>query len=211
MTEDVSPQVAEDAQKLLDYMDSRGMDGSTGSRPPRTHIGGLIVESALQRLQKYVATVVPRANDLIQAWPEADTTSGFLERISTGRLPETVRWPEGERTEQMRATAELLADQGIETVKDLGDRFNDDTTRLQLRRSLRQIRGVGPKTTDFIEILSGSENVAAIDSRVRRATGRAGIERTGYDHLQQVLSHAAHLRGWKVGILDAVLWNNHPA
>jgi hypothetical protein len=203
-------QVVADAQKLLDYMDRKGLDGGTGVRRSRTHMGGLIVESALQRLQKYTATVVPRANGLIEAWPDAVTTSGFLDRIATGTLSETVRWPEGERLVQMQATAEALAAEGVETVEQLTQQFSDDATRLPMRRVLRRVRDVGPKTTDFIEILAGSQKVAAIDSRIRRATWRASIDRDGYDHLQDVLGHAAAERGWTVGSLDVVQWNNHP-
>lgn len=203
-------QVATDVQKLLEYMDRQGLDGGTGTRRPRPHMGGLIVESALQRQQKYAPTVLPRVNRLIEAWPDAATTSGFLDRIATGTLSQTVHWPEGERLAQMQATARALAVEQIETVEQLGARFADDETRLPMRRVLRRVPDIGPKTTDFIEIMAGSEKVAAIDSRIRRATDRAGIERDGYDYLQDVLHDAAGRRGWTVGSLDVVLWNNHP-
>ncbi|XKH58397.1 hypothetical protein LG293_17375 (plasmid) [Citricoccus nitrophenolicus] len=204
-------QIAGDADKLLAYMDREGIDGGTGSRTPRAHMGGLIADSALQRQQKYLATVVPRVNGLIEAWPDANTTTGFLDRSAAGTLSSTVNWPEGERIVQMQATAQALAVEGVETVEQMLVRFTDESTRLPLRQALRRVPNVGAKTTDYLEILSGSEKVAAIDVRIRRATGRAGIVRTGYFYLQDVLNHAAAQRGWTVGSLDVVLWNSHKA
>jgi hypothetical protein len=232
MTRTVNAQVKADAGLLLDYMDSQGLDGAVQVNRGQAHMGGLIVDSALQRRQRYASVVAPRVQKLIAAWPDADTTSQFRTRLGAqddgttndwaagaeavtsnqtglGELGTVINWHSQERLVQIARTADVFHGNGIDTTADLRSQLEDQTTRQALRRILKKIPNIGPKTLDYFDILCGITEASAIDSRIRLATGRAGIAQKDYEHLKQVMAHAAGLRDWRVGDLDAVLWASH--
>lgn len=204
-------QVTADARLLLSYIDGEGLQIEEVQRGGGPHMGALIAETALQRQQKYTPTVVPRVRRLRETWPEATTSSAFLEHIERGDLEDAVDWPAGERHDQMHQTAELLRDEEIETPSQLREALAPGSRRDDLRTRLRRIRNVGPKTLDYFDILTGWTDSAAIDVRLRRATTNAGIKRADYNHLSAVIRKAAELSGWRVGDLDALLWAEHGA
>lgn len=216
MTQSASPQVSADAEKLLTYMDSKGLDGAVEVTRGYTHMGALILHSALQRTRK-APVVWSRVDRLLKAWPDADTTSGFIRRLTAndtdhtgyGDLGEVIGWNGPERLVQVVETAELFSRYNIETVDHLRTILSDPDGRGTLRRGLRGIRNVGPKTRDFFDILAGLNHTAAIDVRIKLAADRAGIEDRSYEHLSAVLGEAARRRGWRIGDLDAVLWDAH--
>jgi len=196
-----------DADLLLAHLDSVGVDAATQVDRAGSHMGGLIVDAALQRRQRYKATVAPRVRALIAAWPDAATTSGFLARLAEGDLGSVIRWSGSERLQQIAAMAEVFKNQGIETVAELRDRLDGDPAGAQaLRSALRTVRDVGPKTVDYVGILAGVTTRAAIDSRVRRVMKAAGVVNHDYDHVAAVINDAATKRGWRTGDLDAVIW-----
>jgi len=167
----------------------------------------LIVDATLQRRQRYQATVAPRVRHLVATWPDAATTAGFLERLSRDDISAVIRWSGSERLEQISAIAGVFRDLGIDTVQDLRDRLTGGAEGAkELRSALRKIRNVGPKTVDYIAILAGDPTAAAVDVRVRRVLGRAGIAAGGYDEVRAVVHAAASKRGWRLADLDAVIW-----
>ena len=196
-----------DAQRLLEHLDALGVDGGTQVSRGWNHIGAVVVDATLQRRQRYAAIVLPRVRSLIELWPDAETTSGFRQRIASGQLSDAIRWAGQQRLDQISEIADVLAKLGIEKVADLCSAFADTESRDTLRKSLRSIPHVGPKTLDYLEILAGSSDSVAIDVRVRKVTQAAGILDTSYDHLWAVIQEAARARGWRAGDLDAAIWN----
>lgn len=217
MTENVSEQVDADTQKLLSYMDREGLDASEQVTRGYTHMGGLIAHSALQRLRKSDAVVRPRVDRLIDTWPDANTTTDFLLKVAAtdaegtgyGALGEVLPWRGPERLIQMVKTAEVFDAFGIDTVEQLRAALTDPVSRAEVQQRLRKVHNVGPKTRDFIDILAGLNESAAIDVRIKLAADGAGIANQSYGHLSAVLHEAARIRGWRVGDLDALLWKTH--
>lgn len=222
MTENGNIQVADDAQLLLAYMDAEGLDGSVPVNRGQEHMGGLLVDSALQRRNKYAATVAPRVAKIIEEWPEAATTTGFRRLTGEGNvdfdwsldtglggLGKVINWSSPTRLIQMAQTAEVFHDHGIDTTDQLRQALEAEVTREPLRRELRRVPHIGPKTLDYIDILCGVTEAAAVDSRIRTAAVRAGIQRQDYEHLREVMRHASNTRNWRLGDLDAVLWAAH--
>jgi hypothetical protein len=218
MTIPEKAQVTADAQRLLDYMDTEGLDGAVRVNRGQQHMGGLIVDSALQRRNKYTATVTPRVKKIVEQWPQAATTTGFRRLTGDGdtdfdwslneglgALGRVIDWSSPARLIQMAETAQVFADHGIDTTDQLRDTLEAGKARSALRRQLQRVRNIGPKTLDYFDILCGITEAAAIDSRIRLAAVRAGIERQGYDHLREVLVQAATTRSWRLSDLDAVL------
>ena len=132
-------------------LDPHATDASTEVGRGWDHIAAIIVDAALQRRQNYHATVKPRVAALVAAWPDAATTSGFRQRLDTGKLSEVISWPSPGRLAQMEEMTCVFERQGIGTVKELRSAFDDQARRTVLREALAAVRHVSPKTLDYIE------------------------------------------------------------
>ena len=145
-------------------MGPQGIDASTEISRGWDHIGAIIVDATLQRRQNYHATVMPRVVALVEAWPDAATTSGFRRRLDTGKPSEVIDWPSPGRLAQVQDITYVFERQGIETVMDLRVRFSEAAKRGVLREELAAVRHVSPKTLDYIETLTGATTGAAATS-----------------------------------------------
>lgn len=139
---------------------SPGTDASTDVGRGWDHIGAIIVDATLQRRQNYHETVKPRVDALVAAWPDAATTSGFRQRLDTGKLSDVIDWPSPGRLAQMEEITCVFEGQGIHTVMELRDALSDPARRTVLREALAAVRHVSPKTLDYIETLSGTDTGA---------------------------------------------------
>lgn len=198
-----------DAEKLLAYMDSLGLDASARRTRGWESIGAIIVDASLQRRRNYASTVRPRVAAVVEAWPDAATTTGFRRRLNTGKLSEVINWPTPERLTQIDHITGVLEheDIAIETVQELRDHLKNPAKRTALRKALRAVRHVGPKTLDYFDILTGLPTGVAIDVRIRRRAKAAGIDDLSYDHLAAVIRLVAERRGWRPGDVDGTLWD----
>ena len=196
-----------DTAKLLAFIDSHGIDASTEVSRGWASIGAIIVDASLQRRQNYEATVKPRVDALVAAWPDAKTTSGFRKRLATGTLSDVIDWPSPGRLAQIDDLTRVFEDQGVETVEELRARLADPAERPAIRDVLAGVRHVSPKTLDYIDVLSGLSPQGATDVRIRRVAEAAGIEDTSYANMSAVIPAAADSRGWRAEDLDAALWH----
>ncbi|MDQ0819447.1 hypothetical protein QFZ79_001740 [Arthrobacter sp. V4I6] len=152
-----------DAADLPAPIDSTGIDASTEVSRSWDHIGAIIVDATLQRRQNYYATVRPRVVALVEAWPDAATTSGFRRRLDTGTLSEVISWPSPGRLAQVEDMTGVLESQGIETVMELREALGDKANRAVLREALGTVRHVSPKALDYIDTLSGISTGRAVE------------------------------------------------
>ncbi|MDR0483360.1 MAG: hypothetical protein LBH13_09465 [Cellulomonadaceae bacterium] len=194
-----------DAERLLTYIDENAIVPTPAPRG-WDHLGAIVVDSALQRRQKYDATVLPRVQRVAAEWPDASTARGFLNHVAAGDLAEMADWNGEDRLTQMRATAEALLSLQINTVEDLRGALSVEPRRTEVRNALRTIHNVGPKTMDYFDILAGLSNTA-VDSRIEAVTAAAGIANTHYEYLHDVVVTAAQQRGWDLRDLDHALWS----
>lgn len=198
---------AMDAGKLLTYLDSNGISGANQVTRGWEHLGAVIVDAALQRRQRYKATVEPRVRALIEAWPDAATSSGFRTRIESENLSAVIRWKSADRLHQIDEILSVFEAKNIDAVSDLRIWLASSPERLELRAALRRVKHVGPKTLDYFDILVGRFDSVAIDTKIRKVAAKAGIINHAYGHLTAVVHEAAAIRGWRPGDLDAALWN----
>jgi hypothetical protein len=152
-----------DAANLPAPIDPLGADNSTEVSRSWDHIGAIIVDASLQRRQNYHETVRPRVIALVEAWPDAATTSGFRRRLDTGTLSEVISWPSPGRLAQVEDMTRVLESQGVETVTELREALSDPANRAVLREALGSVRHVSPKTLDYIDTLSGVSTGGAAD------------------------------------------------
>lgn len=202
--------LSDDGMKLLQFLEDEGIDGGRRYARGWDHLGGVIVDAVLQRQRKYIAVVRPRVVRLIEEWPDADTVTGMRRRIDSGTLAEAISWRGGSRLQQISELTTLFELAGIDTVDDLRTHLIDPELRTVLRRNLRTVKYVGPKTVDYFDILVGLDTGVAIDSRVRRVASKAGIGNTSYAYLAALIHEVAEVKGWRPGDLDAAIWAYQP-
>ena len=197
---------ADDFERLVQYLDVKGISEPDDVKPGWDHVGAIALDAAIQPQRDYEKVVRPRVERLIAEHPEASTTSGFLALADSKDLTEVVNYAYTERVNLAVRIAEVFRDHGIETSENLQDALNDDEARVTLLARLGRLKFVGPKTLGYIDILAGSAEGVAIDSRVLRALANAGITNVTYDQAETVIRAAASKLEWSVGGLDAVLW-----
>jgi len=86
---------------------------------PYNHMGATITDAVLQAGLRYQTVVWPRVQHVMEAFPEAATTSGFLAVLRERGGEAVVRWTHAEKLGRMEAVAELFIAEGIETEADL--------------------------------------------------------------------------------------------
>jgi len=149
---------------------------------PYNHMGATITDAVLQAGLRYETVVRPRVQHVMEAFPEAATTSGFLRLLRDRGGEEVVRWTHPEKLGRMEAVAELFV------------------------AKLAAVRGMGPKTIGYFKILCGEKDTAAIDVHLMRFLERAGVKVRDYDHARQVVAEAAPLLGVFAARLDHSMW-----
>lgn len=196
--------IEEDARKLVAHIERSGIDVGTND-VSYSHMGVLIADAILQQRRRYKSFVLPRLERIANAWPEATTTSAFLKHLDRGEFSE-VAGVRGRRPEYIRNLAVFLNDKGIESPDQLHAAFDAEDASEFLRTLLR-VKGVGPKTRDYLGILSGSKRFAAVDSRFQARAEEAGVSNySSYKHLAAVVEAAAGMLQCEVGDLDKAIW-----
>jgi endonuclease III len=147
-----------------------------------------------------------RIEELIALWPDATTTAAFLSRLAADDLGSTVRWRGQEKLRRIENLAVVLNAEGMQTPQDLVTAYEDEAVALSLMRTLRQIRGIGPKTVNYLAILAGSKQYVAVDRHLRAFVREAGITGLSDESVRRLYIAVAARRGWTPGDLDAAVW-----
>jgi hypothetical protein len=160
------------------------------------HMGALLADAALQAAIDFNSVVKPRVQRLLAAWPEADTVAHFLVRVRAEGLNQVLGWADAEKPARAVRLADLLADEGVDTVDEL-------RTWSLLPGSwakLLKVKGVGEKTADYIAMLAGAPAVA-VDRRIRAFVGSGTDEQ-----IRGLLAAVATDLDIDLGVLDRVVW-----
>ncbi|TDP37655.1 hypothetical protein DFR75_1045 [Nocardia ignorata] len=197
----------DDLGKLVAYVRSLGLEPREAERR-WDHIGGVIVDASLQPRTKYKTVVLPRVRKVISQWPDAAVLSGFRRRLESEDLSGFLRWRSTSRKlAVVTGLTAALDGLGIETVAELAACYDGGEREQQTRRALRQVSGVGPKTVDYIAILTGSTGHVAVDMHIAGFVRAAGVHGGDYRAISALITRAASELGCSVGALDAAIWN----
>ncbi|MDH6124849.1 hypothetical protein [Kitasatospora sp. GP82] len=141
-----------------------------------THMGAVICDASFHAQRKYEVQIRPRLLQLQSAWPDAATVRGFQARLSMGDLAVAMKFNSPRKVATAQDITDLLAANGVDDRDDLhawlGDRAN--------RVALREVKGVEPKTVDYISDLVGRSHVA-VDVHLRTFAAEAGVSNLRYE------------------------------
>ena len=166
------------------------------------HMGATICDTILQAGLNYRTVVAPRVQRVMYRWSSATGTSRFLGMISRHGLNDVLLWKHPEKPTRIGQFTEFLARQGIETEGELSEWLTNDANS----QSLRGLRGVGPKTVDYLKSLVGLPAVA-VDRHVRTFVEWAGVRATSYDQIRQVVCEVADSLHLEHRVLDHAIWS----
>lgn len=105
------------------------------------------------------------------------------------------------RVSTAHGITDLLVANGVDTRADLHAWLDHRASRA----ALRTVKGVGPKTVDYIGILVGRSQVA-IDVHLRAFAAEAGVSGLSYEQLRTVYEEAAALLAQEPGGFEHAVW-----
>ncbi|WP_329389291.1 hypothetical protein OG625_35785 [Streptomyces sp. NBC_01351] len=167
-----------------------------------THMGAVICDASFQARRKYEFTIRPRILRLQAAWPDAATVGGFRSRLAAEDLAVAMDFADPRRVATAHGIADLLAAQGVDTRADLHVWLDHAANRA----ALRSVKGVGPKTVDYIGNLVGRSQVA-VDVHLRAFAADAGVVGLRYEALRSAYEGAAAALGHEPGGLEHAVWS----
>jgi len=192
-----------DARRVADFVSS--LDGFMIS--PRKvqaygHMGATITDSILQAGVNYRTVVEPRVRHVLQTYPEAKTSGAFLSIIERHGAGGVLNWRHPEKPRRVHELTSFFVAVNVETEETLRDWLLDAGRREELLK----LKGIGPKTVDYLKRFVGI-SVVAVDRHVRRFIHSAGVRRAAYDEVQLVVAFAADLLKVPRCSLDHAIWS----
>lgn len=190
------------ARRVADYAKELGADLQRFEiRPSYDHMGALLADSILQAGLNYHSVVRPRIIAILSDFPGLSRISNLLELVERGETSAFLNWTHQEKVGRFDALVLFLADASVEHVDDLKECLQDGG----FAKALRGVRGVGPKTVDYMGCLVGMDSVA-VDRHVRTFAKRVGVMEDDYDFLKTVFCYAADLLSVSRREFDAWVW-----
>lgn len=165
------------------------------------HLGAVLADSVLQAGLNYSTVVRPRVQTILWAHPTRHTISSLAVLLQDGETSEFLNWRHHEKVSRFEALVAFLQSWGVEDVQDLRAALVSD----EFCEAIQNIRGVGPKTVDYMACLVGIDSIA-IDRHVRTFAKEVGVENEGYDFLRASFCCAADLLSLPRREFDAWLW-----
>ena len=195
------------ARRIADYADGLGiLHLPVKPRMASDHLGAVLADAVLQSGISYRSVVRRRIDRIHSLFPEAATLQGLLVILEQRGASDFLLWSHPTKTMRFESLTQLLAIQGIGTTFELKHWLSQSDTRIHLL----SVRGIGPKTCDYLSCLVGIDCIA-VDRHVRTFAREAGVIISDYERLKSVVSYAADLLGMTRRDFDAWIWKTTSA
>lgn len=162
------------------------------------HMGAILVDAMLQAGANYEA-VKERVNTVLK-YPDARTTSGFLELLAGVPVHSLLQW-EGRKPLWVLGITHFFQAERVESKSDLKE-WLEVSSNVQ---RLYAVSGVGEKTVDYIKKLAGISNTA-MDRHWYTCLESAGIPYESYSEAKRIADYAAEEMGVDKSSLDTSVW-----
>lgn len=190
--------------RLTDFV--RGLSGfevRARTGPCYAHMGATICDAILQAGLNYRTVVAPRVERVMRRWPSATVTSRFLAMVTRYGVDDVLLWNHPEKPARIRQLAKFFSVCGLETEHDLARWFVDEPNGGD---KLRELKGIGPKTVDYLKSLVGVPAVA-VDRHVRTFVAWAGIDASDYAEVRELVCAVADALQLERHALDHAIWS----
>lgn len=170
-------------------------------RPVYDHMGAVLADSVLQAGLNYSTIVRPRVQAILEIFPAAKTVSALTQVIAMHGSGKFLQWRHHEKVSRFDDLVEFLVCSNIENTSDLNEALLNDS----FRSDIREVRGIGPKTVDYMACLVGVDCIA-VDRHIRGFAELAGLKDVSYEYLRDAFSFAADLLSISRREFDASIW-----
>lgn len=177
------------------------LESRISCRPVYNHMGAVLADSVLQAGLNYAKVVRPRVAAILRLFPHAETLTALIDVIDREGSVKFLQWEHSEKVSRFDALVSFVAEEKIDCTAELSRALQDSVFRAQIRN----VRGIGPKTVDYMACLVGADCIA-VDRHIRGFAECAGLEDTSYDYLRDVFSYAADLLSISRREFDAGIW-----
>lgn len=190
------------ARQVADFASAEGAAFTAPPRRPMTsHMGAILADAVLQAGVNYSTVVLPRVAAILHVFPDLDGVSTLVKLIDQQRTGEFLSWDHPEKIRRFNSLVTFLNVQQVETAEHLRQRLSVEG----FGEELQTIRGVGPKTVDYLACLVGVDSIA-VDRHVRAFARMAGVDAEDYKFLRTVFCYAADLLSLSRRDFDAWIW-----
>jgi len=190
------------ARRVADLAEADGALRDTGAlRPASCHMGAVLADAVLQAGLNYASVVRPRVAAILHRYPTATRVSTVMDVVQAGQAASFLSWGHETKVDRFERLVRFLVCRSVDTAVDLRSSLECET----FRADLQELRGIGPKTVDYLACLVGLDSIA-VDRHVRAYAFRAGVSAHDYDFLREVFCGAADLLSVSRRSLDAWIW-----
>lgn len=190
------------ARALAEYVRSLTDFRMVSPDPPWGHMGMTLVAVLYAPHMRY-ETVLGRAMRLRDDHPDAVTTGQFARTIQELGLPHLVDINNPQARDAVVEVIDILHEAVLETEVDVRESLED----FAHRERLRQVKGIGPKTGEFLRVRCGESEAVAVDMWMVRMLRQAGIHLTRFWEQHEVISRAAYMLGVTPATLGESIWS----
>jgi hypothetical protein len=113
------------------------------------HMGATISDVILQAGINYEKVVRPKIKNILEIYPEAITTSAFWQLLKDKGPNIVLDWKDDEKPNRVLGLTKFFRQEDIETEKEISEWIMNESNKIRLL----ELRGIGPKTVDYIKIL----------------------------------------------------------
>lgn len=168
-----------------------------------SHMGALLADAVLQAGMNYRTVVAPRVNRVLERFPHAATTPTFRDVLAHVGPASVLQWSNPEKPLRLLLLTNFLFDNCVFTTTAFQTWLLVDTNCAHLAG----VRGIGPKTLDYLKCLCGIDAVA-VDRHIRKFVAKAGVQVREYATVQKVIEQAADLMQISRSELDRIIWSS---
>ena len=165
------------------------------------HMGALMADAVLQAGLNYRTVVAPRVRNLLQRFPYATSIPTFRSVLLEVGSANVLHWSHPEKPLRLLLLTNFLYDNCVFTSTAFRTWLLIDANCA----ALAGVRGIGPKTLDYLKCLCGIDTVA-VDRHLMRFIAKAGVQSPGYSSVQEILERAAGMMEISKTELDRMIW-----
>jgi hypothetical protein len=192
--------VAELVRVLVPCM-SGSMHSGRLLRPRYTHMGAILADTALQAGLSYSTVVQPRIERLLRTFPAAVSITGLCKDLSETSASVFLNWTHPEKVERFVNLVEACSSASVDTIWD----FQEWVVTRIAAAALGSIRGIGPKSVDYLRMLAGHSAVP-MDRHLFRFIAMAGVRTNNYYVAQRAFIDGCVLAGLDPDYAERELW-----
>ena len=190
------------ARRVADFASLQGVPSSYAvPRSTYVHVGALLADAVLQAGLSYRAVVLPRVGRILREFPDADRVSALICLVKKGGTAHLLDWQHPTKVERFEHIVCFLHRAKVDTTDDIRTVLKSE----MFCAELRLLKGVGPKTIDYMACLVGIESIA-VDRHIRTFAARAGVNSDEYEFLKDAFCFAADLLSISRREFDAWVW-----